>query len=97
VLTVQVREERGDIVLRGKRRFDWENLQHISDDEFPLLGGLLPYGDTMFNARQAVKVRQEVGSPRIRELLGDDAVKEIVRLCLAVEGGSHLYLWFLGD
>ena len=97
MLTMQVRGELGEIVLRGESRLDWQNVQHVNEDEFPLLGGLLPYADTMFNARQVVKVRREAGSPRIRELLGDDAVGEIERLCLAVEGGSHLYLWFLGD
>ncbi|HEY8983604.1 MAG TPA: hypothetical protein VIU15_29005 [Streptomyces sp.] len=97
MLTVQVRGESGNIVLRGECRLDWQDLQYVSGDEFPHLGGILPYADTMFNARQVVKVRQEAGSPRIRELLGDGVVEEIERLCLAVEGGSHLYLWFLGD
>jgi hypothetical protein len=97
MITFQIRGECGEIILRGERRLDWKDLQHVNEDEFPLLGGLLPYADTMFNKRQVVKVRQEVGSPHIRELLADEAIDEIERLCLTVENGSHLYLWFLGD
>ncbi|WP_037570638.1 hypothetical protein [Phaeacidiphilus oryzae] len=97
MITVQVRGERGDIVQRAECRLDWGALQQVDEDAYPHLGGLLPYADTMFNARQAVRVRGEVGSRTIRELLGEEAAAEIADLCRTVEGGSHRYLWFLGD
>lgn len=73
------------------------SLQKIDDEEFPFLGGILPYADTIFNSRQTERLRREIASHRIGEVLGKDSVAEIERLCLQVEHGSHLYLWFVGD
>ncbi|MFJ8634494.1 hypothetical protein [Streptomyces sp. NPDC093568] len=98
MLDLQVRGEADDIVMRGSFGLDWtEVLQHVDADRFPFLGSLLPFADTMFNARQTVRLRQEIADRSVAELLGRDAVAEIERLCLRVESGSHLYLWFLGD
>ncbi|MEU4652765.1 hypothetical protein AB0G32_02240 [Streptomyces sp. NPDC023723] len=98
MINAQVRTESGEIVLRGTRGLDWmETFQHIDEEKFPFLGSLLPYADTMFNARQAARLRREILDQSVRETLGPDAVAEIEQLCLRVENGSHLYLWFLGD
>ncbi|TMR99784.1 hypothetical protein [Nonomuraea basaltis] len=98
MINVQVRTESGEIVLRGSCRMDWiATLQHIDEDKFPFLGSLLPYADTMFNSRQAERLRKEIANQSVREILGEDSVAEIERLCLEVESRSHLYLWFLGD
>jgi hypothetical protein len=98
VINMEVRGETGDIVVNGSSRLDWmDTLQHVDADRYPFLGSLLPFADTMFNSRQTVKLRQEVADQSVRELLGHDATAEIERLCLQVEGESHLYLWFLGD
>lgn len=98
MINTQVRGETGDIVVHGSSRLDWmTTLQHVDADRYPFLGSLLPFADTMFNSRQTVKLRQELADQSVRELLGHDEAAEIERLCLQVEGGSHLYLWFLGD
>jgi hypothetical protein len=97
VINIQVRRERGDIVERGDCRLNWSDVQRIDQDQFPYLGSLLPYADTMFNSRQTSRIRLELEERRIREVLGKEAVAEIGRLCRYVESGSHLYLWFLGD
>ena len=98
MINVQVRTESGEIVLRGSCTLDWmETLRHIDEDEFPFLGSLLPYADTMFNSRQAERLRREIADRSVRNILGQDSVEEIERLCTQVENGSHLYLWFLGD
>ncbi|MET9086910.1 hypothetical protein ABZX77_34400 [Streptomyces sp. NPDC004237] len=98
MISLQVREETGGIVVHGSSQLDWmTTLQYVDADRFPFLGSLLPYADTMFNARQVVRLRQEVADQSMRELLGQDAAAEIERLCHQVEGRSHLYLWFLGD
>jgi len=98
MMDIQVRTELGEIVLRGSCGLDWvETLQHVDEDKFPFLGSMLPYADTMFNSRQARKLRREILHESIRDIIGKDAVAEIERLCQQVENGSHLYLWFLGD
>lgn len=98
MINAQVRTESGEIVLRGICRLDWTaTLQWIDANQFPLLSGMLPYADTVFNSRQAERLRREVSSQAVCDILGRDTVVEIERLCLRVENGSHLYLWFLGD
>jgi hypothetical protein len=98
MISFEVRTESGETVLRGSCGLDWTaSLQRIDEDEFPFLGSLLPYADTMFNSRQTERLRREIASQSVREILGRDSVAEIERLCLQVENGSHLYLWFLGD
>ncbi|MFF0261686.1 hypothetical protein ACFYR2_23025 [Streptomyces microflavus] len=98
MINTQVRTETGEIVLRGSCMLDWmKTVQHIDEDEFPFLGSLLPYADTMFNSRQAERLRREMASQSVRAIIGQDSAAEIESLCLRVENGSHLYLWFLGD
>lgn len=98
MINVQVRSETGAVILRGSCGLDWVNaVQHVDQDEFPFLGSLLPFADTMFNSRQVARLRKEVGSQLVRELIGQESATEIEGLCRQVESGSHLYLWFLGD
>jgi len=98
MIGIEVRGESGEIILRGSCRLNWmTTLHHINEEEFPFLGSLLPYADTMFNSRQAERLRREIGNQSIRDIFGQDSVAEIERLCLQVENGSHLYLWFVGD
>jgi hypothetical protein len=97
MINLQVRTESGEILVRGSHAIDWDIAQYIDPDVFPCLGGLLPYADTMFNARQVERLRVEVSSRVLRDMLGAEVVSEIERCCLQVENGLHLYLWFLGD
>lgn len=98
MINAQVRTESGEIVLRGSCRLDWmETVQCLDEDRFPFLSSLLPYADTMFNSRQVERLRREIAHQSVRDIIGHDSVAEIERLCLQVENGSHLYLWFLGD
>ena len=97
MIDIQVRGERGEVVVHGSYAVDWERAQHIDQDAFPYLGSLLPYADAMFNARQIVKLRQELESRQIRELFSEGLIGEIERLCRRAESEPHLYLWFLGD
>lgn len=99
MINLQVRTEGGEIVTRGSARgINWsEALSQISQERFPCLSGLLPYADTMFNSRQAERLRLELASQSVRDILGEDTASEIEVFCRQVENGSHLYLWFLGD
>lgn len=99
MINMQVRSEGGEIVTRGSTAgICWSDaLAQIDREKFPCLGGLLPYADTMFNGRQVERLRMEVASQSVREILGEETAVEIETLCQQVENGSHLYLWFLGD
>ncbi|MFE9743585.1 hypothetical protein ACFYOT_01635 [Saccharothrix saharensis] len=98
MINSQVRTGSGEIVLHGSCSLDWtRTVQQIDAEKFPFLTSLLPYADTMFNSLQAERLRREVADPNVREVIGQDTALEIEELCLQVEKGSHLYLWFLGD
>ncbi|MFJ5850146.1 hypothetical protein [Streptomyces sp. NPDC092903] len=98
MINAQVRTEGGEIVLRGSCGLDWmETVQRIDEDKFPFLSSLLPYADTMFNSGQVERLRREIAHQSVREIIGQESAAEIETLCLQVENGSHLYLWFLGD
>ncbi|MEU4156446.1 hypothetical protein [Actinoplanes sp. NPDC026670] len=98
MIDFQVRGENGEVVTHGSQGIRWsEPLAKLDPDDFPYLSSLLPYADTMFNARQTERLRQEVADRSIRDIIGDAAATEVERLCREVENGSHLYLWFVGD
>ena len=98
MINAQVRTEGGEIVLFGVCELDWtETIQRIDEMKFPFFSSLLPYADTMFNSLQAGRLRREIADQSVREILGSGSVDEIEKLCLRVENGSHLYLWFVGD
>ena len=98
MIDLRVRSESGETVLRGACAVAWSaELGALDAQRFPHLTGLLPYADAMFNSRQASRLREEVGDPHVREIIGVDAAQEIERLCSHVEQGAALYLWFLGD
>ncbi|MEU8997212.1 hypothetical protein AB0952_33300 [Streptomyces caniferus] len=63
------------------------------------LGGVDPYGDTLFNEQEAHVARQEVaaltegcGDPQRKAALLD--LGELLEACAATPGS---YLWFMGD
>lgn len=98
MISVQIRKETGEIVLRGSCGLDWmETVRRVDEEKFPFVSSLLPASDTMFNWRQAERLRREISDPSVLEIIGQDSAAEIERLCLQVESGTHLYLWFLGD
>lgn len=98
MINLQVRSGDGEILIRGSHGLAWsENLGRIDPDKFPCLSALLPYADTMFNSRQAERLRSEVSVQFIRDLLGEALTFEIEQLCRRVESSSHLYVWFVGD
>ncbi|MFC6017648.1 hypothetical protein ACFP2T_15710 [Plantactinospora solaniradicis] len=72
MIDVQVRAETGEILTYASHALDWmATLQHVDEEEFPFLGSLLPFADAMFNSRQAGRLRRELASQPIRELLGE--------------------------
>lgn len=98
MINIQVRSEVGEVVARGISRLDWSStVYHIDRNRFPFLGSLIPAGDTMFNSLQAKMLRGELGDQSVKEIIGPSVAAEIENLCVRVEKGMHLYLWFIGD
>ncbi|WP_328663798.1 hypothetical protein [Streptomyces sp. NBC_00328] len=59
-----------------------------------MLWALTPYGDAVFNQRQAPLPAE---LDRLPVHLGGDCVGQARELCQIVERGPHRYLWLTGD
>ncbi len=62
---------------------------------FPMLWGLIPYGDAVFNHRQVSLLLAELDL--LPAACGGDWVGQARELYRGIEQGSHRYLWFVGD
>ncbi|WP_431948058.1 hypothetical protein [Micromonospora marina] len=98
MIDMQVRTEQGTVVARGSRGFDWsQELIDLDPSDYPMLGGLCAYLDTMFNVRQLPSLIDELDRLPVGVALDDESRTEIRRLCEVTRLDSHRYLWFLGD
>ncbi|MET8695439.1 hypothetical protein ACFTT0_05955 [Streptomyces bauhiniae] len=97
MIDLQVRGEDGSIKARARHGLAWgPELAGLDQSSFPMLGHLLPYGDTVFNSRQVSTLLAEV--PRLPSgVATDECARELLELGQKVLEGLHLYLWFLGD
>jgi hypothetical protein len=87
----------GKTVAKGKQGIDAAWLMGLDPKSFPMLGHLIPYGDTMFNSLQVRTLLAELGNlsaghPLISRI-GDD----LRALCQLVLAEPHGQLWFFGD
>lgn len=96
-ISVQLRKESGDIVARLDRPYDAPSAAWDAG-VYPLLSGVDPYGNTIFNGRQMERLADE-----IRSLLPSTSQEQklmLTALALACQRGQsppHQYLWFIGD
>jgi hypothetical protein len=97
------------IMLRGENRVDigggghpyfplvsWDDRQ-----EFPMLGHVDPFGDTIFNGGQMQWLLTELDAIEARseelDASASDSVAHLRLLCYIGVRRPHSYLWFLGD
>jgi hypothetical protein len=74
-------------------------LPEVDGEKYPLLGGIDPYGDTIFNRIQMrrfllewIEVSAKAGTPEERQLVSK--IEELARRC---RDEVHLYIRFVGD
>ncbi|MGW4386556.1 hypothetical protein [Streptomyces sp. NPDC004685] len=97
MINVQVRGESGTVEARAEHGVAWgPELAALDQSEFPMLGHLLPYADTVFNSGQVVTLLAEV-SRLPPGVVTDVFSRELLNLCRTLLDGQHLCLWFLGD
>jgi len=73
-------------------------LPRIDDESHPILGGIDPYGDTVFNGiqmRRFLLEWKDVSSNAITE--ERELVSKIEELALRCRDEVHLYIRFIGD
>ena len=96
MINMQVRGDLGKLVVRARVGLEWTDLFPALDPvNFPMLWALSPYGDAVFNERQVPLLLRELD--RLPETYGGTWVDQARELCQVVQGGTHRYLWFVGD
>ncbi|MEU1171773.1 hypothetical protein [Streptomyces microflavus] len=92
---MQVRGDSGEVIARAGGVKWTSAFGDLDSGRFPMLWGLIPYGDAVFNHRQVSLLLAELD--RLPAACGGDWVEQARELCQVVEQGSHRYLWFVGD
>ncbi len=96
-ISLALRRERGDDIRRAEQTYLPAGASRDAV-EYPLLSGVDPYANTIFNSRQMQQLLSEVerllsGSLSVAERASLEAVADLCR-----EGRrAHRYLWFIGD
>lgn len=98
-MTVHLRNATGK-VLRALTE-DSVRLSRIlppqGDPDFPFLGLLDPYGDTLFSSVQMKAVIPEIRRLRALSLDSDDVLSGLEELAEECRDGNHVFLVFVGD
>jgi hypothetical protein len=95
MIHMEVRGEQGKLVAR-RGGLEWTDLFPALDPvNFPMLWGLSPYGDALFNERQVPLLLAELD--RLPEAYRGTWVDHARELCKVVEDGTNRHLWFVGD
>jgi hypothetical protein len=97
-IRIMVKTEGGEIVCRGAiyspPSVAWDPVK------FPLLSGIDPYGDTVFNRMQAARLVAEAGQLGHNVAPGGEptGLEDIETVYATyVRSPPHRYLWFVGD
>jgi len=94
--TVEIRDERGDVLDRMHDTGQIAALaaEVVDDPWFACLRFVDPYGTTVFNAAQAGQFAIELTRRADPE---DDTLSDVVEMADRVASEVHHYLWLLGD
>jgi hypothetical protein len=97
VIGMQVRGEDGSVLAEGGHQLEWESatVAGLDRSQFPMLTGICPYEDTVFNSWQRPMLLAELDRlPPERQGPWAGALRE---LCCTAEAGLGRYVWFVGD
>jgi hypothetical protein len=74
-------------------------LPQIGDESHPLLGGINPYGDTVFNRIQMGRFLREWDAVSSKAVTTEERelVSKVGELALRGRSEVHLYIKFVGD
>ncbi|GAA1722861.1 hypothetical protein GCM10009765_83550 [Fodinicola feengrottensis] len=100
-MLVSLRDERENLIemVASDPALGWV-VPYLPPGEFPMIGHIDPYGNTIFNRSQMRALRAEIDVCRTDERVKPGAVEfllEISRLCELGDKRPHKFLWFLGD
>jgi hypothetical protein len=96
-ISVVLRKEHGDEV--GRADMPYLPAEVALDGQSPLLSGIDPYSNTIFNARQMRQLLVEVERLMLEELSSQEraSLEAVTEFCREGQRGAHRFLWFIGD
>lgn len=94
---MQVRSESGEVLARSEVGLAWaENMTAGLDPErFPMLAGICPFEDTVFNSIQRQMLAAELD--RLPAERRGPWAEALWSMCQTAAAGSHRYVWLIGD
>lgn len=95
-IRIAIKSETGELLHRGGLYSP--PTEGLPNDLYPLLSGIDPYGDTVFNRLQWERLRSEA-MLRLEATSSEDERTSMAELIdsWARYGRPHSYLWFVGD
>jgi len=98
----EIRTEDGEVVAEdpglGKTVAEILGRHGLDDSEYPLLSGIDPYGDTVFNSVQIPRVVRELEQfVRVAPSALQEDVRRLIGFIQPYADRQRWYLWFIGD
>jgi hypothetical protein len=98
-ISVVLKDEAGNVLARMPRPYV-PLLSGEALPEYPMLGHIDPYGNTIYNRGQMRTLRTELGRLTDSAELSNtsnDVVQQLLAICAEGLQRPHRYLWFVGD
>lgn len=94
---MQVRSETGDVLAKGAVGIPWAEatIGGLDASAFPILAGVCPYQDTVFNGWQQPILLAELD--RLPVERQGPWVEALRAMCRTAGEGQHRYVWLVGD
>jgi hypothetical protein len=94
---MEVRYETGEVLARGEVGIEWADttVGGLDASMFPILAGVCPYQDTVFNGWQQPILLAELD--RLPVERQGPWVEALRAMCQVAAEGSHRYVWLVGD
>jgi hypothetical protein len=94
---IDVRSARGDVLQSVSAEGFDPVRKGISRTEYPILGHIDPYGDTVFNRMQVRTLMEEIARLECADIISGQLRDSIIELCERCLARPHQFLWFIGE
>ncbi|WP_433270957.1 hypothetical protein ACQPZF_11205 [Actinosynnema sp. CS-041913] len=97
-ISVVLKDGAGTVLIRMDRPY-LPLVGRTDRDQYPMLGHVDPYGNTIFNRGQMATLVAELERVSKAGPQGERSAvaKELVAICVEGQRKPHRFLWFIGD
>jgi hypothetical protein len=96
-ISLVLRKEQGEEIRRADGPYTPAEV--TLGGQYPLLSGIDPYSNTIFNARQMRQLLVEVERLMLEGVSRQEraSLEAVAEFCREGQRGAHRFLWFIGD